>query len=208
MLVAAAGNEGIDLNHPTTDEISPDFPPGAAVTRPVNNSCVVLPTEIPGVVVVTATGAENLLSWYSTYGNITDVTAPGGSRFQTPTFDPNRGRVLATVLRDGGRPRPRGRPRAARPGRQRQLLRLAERDVDGRTARRRRRRAHPGRASRACHGVRSWRLLRSTATGQACPAALDPGVEFFGAPVQVCSGGSGNNNFYGKGLVNALAASH
>ena len=55
VLVAAAGNDGIDINHPTTDEISPDFPPGAAVSRPVNNSCVVLPTEIPGVVVVTAT---------------------------------------------------------------------------------------------------------------------------------------------------------
>ena len=87
VLVAAAGNDGIDLNHPTTDEISPDYPPGAAVTRPVNNSCVVLPTELPGVVVVTATGAENLLAWYSTYGNVTDVTAPGGSRYQTPTFD-------------------------------------------------------------------------------------------------------------------------
>ena len=49
----------------------------------------------PGVVVVTATGAENLLTWYSSYGNLTDVTAPGGSRFQTPTFDPARGRVLA-----------------------------------------------------------------------------------------------------------------
>ena len=32
VLVAAAGNDGIDLNHPTTDEISPDYPPGAAVT--------------------------------------------------------------------------------------------------------------------------------------------------------------------------------
>ena len=49
-------------------------------------------------------------------------------------------------------------------------------------------------------------LLRSTATGLACPAALDPGVAFFGAPEQFCSGGAGNNNFYGKGLVNALAA--
>ena len=44
VLVAAAGNEGIDLNHPILDEISPDFPPGAAITRPVNNNCVVLPT--------------------------------------------------------------------------------------------------------------------------------------------------------------------
>src|ERR671936_197857 len=95
VLVAAAGNEGIDLNHPVVDEISPDYPPDAAVTRPVNNSCIVLPTELPGVVQVTATGAANLLAWYSSYGMITDVTAPGGSRFQTPTFDSARGRVLA-----------------------------------------------------------------------------------------------------------------
>ena len=102
VLVAAAGNDGIDLNHPTTDEISPDWPPGAAVTRNVNNSCVVMPTEIPGVVVVTATGAENLLTWYSTYGNLTDVTAPGGSRFQTPTPDTRRGRVLAPYSSTAG----------------------------------------------------------------------------------------------------------
>ena len=50
-------------------------------------------------------------------------------------------------------------------------------------------------------------MLRNTATHQSCPSALDPGVEFFGAPVQFCSGGAGNNNFYGAGLVNALAAS-
>ena len=96
VLVAAAGNDGIDLNHPTTDEISPDYPPGAAVTRPVNNSCVVLPTEIPGVVVVTATGAENLLAWYSTYGNVIDVD--GSRRLAIPDARPStarRGRVLA-----------------------------------------------------------------------------------------------------------------
>ena len=34
VLVAAAGNDGINLNHPTTDEISPDYPPDAAVSRP------------------------------------------------------------------------------------------------------------------------------------------------------------------------------
>ena len=86
VLVAAAGNDGIDLNHPTTDEINPDWPDGAAVTREVTNGCVVMPTEIPGVVVVSATGAQNLLSWYSTYGNVVDVAAPGGSRFQ-PAFN-------------------------------------------------------------------------------------------------------------------------
>src|SRR5256714_354067 len=40
VLVAAAGNEANDLDHPTIDEISPDFPPDAAVTRQVGNNCV------------------------------------------------------------------------------------------------------------------------------------------------------------------------
>ena len=207
VLVAAAGNEGIDMNHPTTDEISPDYPPGAAVSRPVNNSCVVLPTEIPGVVVVTATGAENLLAWYSTYGNITDVTAPGGSRFQTPTFDTARGRVLSTYSATAGDlavEAALGRLVQDASGNYYAWLNgtsMAAPHAVGVAALIRA--AHPGMSRNAVVA-----MLRSTATGQPCPAALDPGVEFFGAPVQFCSGGSGNNNFYGKGLVNALAASH
>ena len=62
--------------------------------------------------------------------------------------------------------------------------------------------AHPGMPQGAVAA-----LLRNTATPQPCPPELDPGVEFFEAPVQVCSGGPGSNNFYGKGLVNALTAS-
>jgi subtilisin family serine protease len=207
LLVAAAGNDGINLSHPTVDEISPDFPPGAATTRPVNNSCVVLPTELPGVVVVTATGAQNLLAWYSTYGNATDVTAPGGSRFQTPTFDPNRGRVLSTYSATAGdlaAEAALGRLVQDANGNYYAWLNgtsMAAPHVAGVAALIRA--AHPGMPQGAVAA-----LLRNTATAQPCPPALDPGVEFFGAPVQVCSGGSGNNNFYGKGLVNALAASH
>ena len=52
-------------------------------------------SDVSGVVVVSATGAQNLLSWYSSYGTV-DVAAPGGSRFQTPTFDSTRGRVLSS----------------------------------------------------------------------------------------------------------------
>ncbi len=205
VLIAAAGNDGIDLNHPVSDEISPDFPPGAAVTRPVNNSCVVLPTELPGVVVVTATGAQNLLSWYSTYGNVGDVAAPGGSRFQTPTFDPNRGRVLSTyssTASDLAAEAALGRLVQDANGNYYAWLNgtsMAAPHAAGVVALIRS--AHPGMSQGAVAA-----LLRSTATGQPCPAALDPGVVFFGAPVQFCSGGSGNNNFYGKGLVNALAA--
>jgi lantibiotic leader peptide-processing serine protease len=205
VLIASAGNEGIDLNHPVSDEISPDFPPDAAVTRPVNNSCVVLPEEIAGVVVVSATGAENLLSWYSSYGNLTDITAPGGSRFQTPTFDPNRGRVLSTyssTAGDLGLEAALGRLVQDASGNYYAWLNgtsMAAPHAAGVVALIRA--AHPGMSQGAVAA-----LLRSTATGQPCPAELDPGVEFFGAPVQVCRGGSGNNNFYGKGLLNALTA--
>jgi subtilisin family serine protease len=207
VLVAAAGNDGIDMNHPTSDEISPDYPPGAATSRPVNNSCVILPQEIPGVVVVTATGAENLLAWYSTYGNITDVTAPGGSRFQTPMLDTARGRVLSTYSAtaiDLDLEAALGRLVQDSQGNYYAWLNgtsMAAPHAAGVVALIRA--AHPSMSVGAVVAT-----LRSTATNMGCPAALDPGVEFFGAPVQYCSGGSGSNSFYGKGLVNALAASN
>lgn len=206
VLVAAAGNDGINLNHPTVDEISPDYPPGAAVTRPVNNSCVVLPTELPGVIVVTATGAQNLLSWYSTYGNLTGVTAPGGSRFQTPTFDSARGRVLApysSTASDLADEASLGRLVVDQNGNFYAWLNgtsMAAPHVAGVVALIRAR--YPSMPQGAVAA-----MVRNTATGMGCPPALDPGVDFFGAPVQICTGGVGSNNFYGKGLVNALAAS-
>jgi subtilisin family serine protease len=206
VLVAAAGNDGINLNHPTVDEISPDYPPGAAVTRPVNNSCVVLPTELPGVIVVTATGAQNLLSWYSTYGNLTGVTAPGGSRFQTPTDDSARGRVLApysSTASDLADEASLGRLVVDQNGNFYAWLNgtsMAAPHVAGVVALIRAR--YPSMPQGAVAA-----MVRNTATGMGCPPALDPGVDFFGAPVQVCTGGVGSNNFYGKGLVNALAAS-
>jgi subtilisin family serine protease len=207
VLVAAAGNDGIDLNHPVTDEISPDYPPGAAVTRDVTNGCVVMPTEIPGVVVVSATGAQNLLSWYSTYGNVIDVAAPGGSRYQTPTFDGSRGRVLApysSTALDLAQEEALGRlvqdPVTHAYYAWLNGTSMAAPHVAGVVALIRAQ--HPNMSVGAVVAT-----LRNTATPLACPTALDPGVAFFDAPVQVCSGGT-SNNFYGAGLVNALAAAN
>ena len=158
------------------------------------------------MVVVTATGAENLLAWYSSYGNITDVTAPGGSRFQTPTPDPTRGRVrrrYSSTAGDLDLEAALGRLVVDPAGNYYAWLNgtsMAAPHAAGVAALIRA--AHPGMPEGAVVA-----MLRNTATKQPCPAALDPGVAFFGAPVQVCSGGAGSNNFYGSGLVNAIAAS-
>ncbi|HZC73898.1 MAG TPA: S8 family serine peptidase [Jatrophihabitans sp.] len=85
VLVAAAGNEDIDLRHPILDTISPDWPPDSAVIRRVHNNCRQAPGELPGVVTVSATGpvgypdySMNIASYSSVGG---DVAAPGGDYF-------------------------------------------------------------------------------------------------------------------------------
>ena len=147
-----------------------------------------------------------MLAWYSSYGMITDVTAPGGSRFQTPTFDFSRGRVLAPysstasdLALEASINRlvvdPSGNFYAWLNG-----TSMAAPHAAGVAALIRAK--NPGMPQGSVVAK-----LRSSATKMPCPAALDPGVAFFGAPVQACSGGVGSNSFYGAGLVNALTAS-
>ncbi|MET9062496.1 S8 family peptidase [Streptomyces antibioticus] len=74
--VAAAGNSNIDLANKTTDTESPND--STPVTRTITNACLDIPTELPGVVTVSAMGTTAKAS-YSNYGlNVIDVTAPGG----------------------------------------------------------------------------------------------------------------------------------
>jgi subtilisin family serine protease len=99
--VAAEGNEATDLNNPTTDDTSPDFPPGTSYHRDVDNSCIIVPTESNGVVVVSATGPSTRKAYYSNYGTEqTDVAAPGGDAYDSPdnTLDV-RNLVLAAYPR-------------------------------------------------------------------------------------------------------------
>jgi subtilisin family serine protease len=89
LVVTAAGNEQSDLQHPGLDTTSPDWPPGSAETRDVKNNCRVAPTELPGVLTVSATGPIGYPGydlWIADYSSVgmsrVDVTAPGGDYFQ------------------------------------------------------------------------------------------------------------------------------
>lgn len=89
--IAAEGNESTDLGHPTVDDTSPDFPLDAAKHRVVDNSCITVPSESNGVLVVSATGITTRKAYYSNYGTEqTDVAAPGGDFYDSPdnTADP------------------------------------------------------------------------------------------------------------------------
>ncbi|WP_019891477.1 S8 family serine peptidase [Streptomyces purpureus] len=75
--IAAAGNSNLDLANKTTDTESPND--STPVTRTITNACLDIPTELPGVVTVAATGKGNVKASYSNYGNgVIDIAAPGG----------------------------------------------------------------------------------------------------------------------------------
>ncbi|MEU3793131.1 S8 family peptidase [Streptomyces fructofermentans] len=98
--VAAAGNENYDLSaDEITDPTSPnDTTPGERVIDP--SECLDIPTQLPGVVTVAATGAKGLKSSFSNHGlGVIDIAAPGGdsTRFQTPAPPATSGLILGPL---------------------------------------------------------------------------------------------------------------
>jgi subtilisin family serine protease len=170
-----------------------------------------------GVVVVSATGAANLLSWFSTYGMVVDVAAPGGSRFQTPKFDSARGRVLAPYSAN-----------ASDLADEAALGRLVQDStgaywawLNGTSM------AAPHAAGVAAlivskfgsvdtaHGGLTMdpdavaSKLRDSASEHACPRPRTVDYTIVGRPASwnaTCNGSPQFNDFYGHGIVNALAA--
>src|SRR6478736_3992798 len=95
LVVAAAGNQADDLAHPTQDATSPDDT--NPVLREIHNQCAVVPTEVAGVVGVSANGNLGLKSFYSSYGvGSISVVAPGGDSILQLTAAAPNGRVLST----------------------------------------------------------------------------------------------------------------
>jgi len=184
VVVAAQGNENIDLSKRNVDATSPDN--GTPLTRDVTNACVVVPVEIAGVIGVTADGANMQKAYYSSYGvGVAQVTAPGGDRrFQDPG-DGSRGYVLSTY--------PGNRYALA------QGTSMASPHVAGVAALFLSQ--YPSQPQGAVQAA-----LTGTAYPMACPATdpFDPGGA--GAWLATCVGGAGYNGFFGHGQADALNA--
>lgn len=203
VIVAAAGNESQDLDHTTVDDISPDWPPDAAIERTIHNNCRVAPAEIPGVITVSASGVNQLAS-YSSVGSPVDVTAPGGDGLQMPSTAFGRGRILAgwsgSDITGSWEAFAAANPtRAVTDGGGRYVwisgTSMASPHVAGVAALVKQ--LHPNMAPGT---VAAW--IRAYATKLSCPAdwpADDP---------RRCYGGTGQTSFYGAGMVNAKATAH
>jgi subtilisin family serine protease len=104
-LVASAGNEHTDMDDPTYDAISPDYPPGTEKVRDnIDNDCLIIPTEGNHVLSISALGPSGRKAYYSNYGNSEIVvSAPGGDRrefFGTPLYNSAGLRVLSSYPAD------------------------------------------------------------------------------------------------------------
>ena len=212
LIIAAAGNEASDLAHPTVDTISPDWPPDAAVDRVVHRNCRQAPTQLPGVVAVSATGPVgypgyglDLASYSNTGMGQVDVGAPGGDYFAASgtvqdavlaawsstddgTFDffstlPFDG---LTVIDHGARYAEINGTSMASPHAAGVAALIIQK--------------HPGWSPSAVASA-----LQRTATPLACPSAWEPQ---FDGDTRTCKGGASNNSFFGKGIVDALKAAH
>jgi subtilisin family serine protease len=214
-VVAAEGNESEDLSHPTRDQTSPDDT--TPVDRTVTNACLEIPSEIPGVVGVTADGNTQqtdgndsggyLKSFYSNFGvSNADVVAPGGDTLFGRTAASPNGRVLSTW--------PASQIANCLPARRlidasgalycyQQGTSMASPHAAGVAA------LIISRFGKISSG-RVSAYLQQTADPQPCPTELPAGyLATLGVDdrqVQTCDGGPGHNSWYGAGQVNALSA--
>ncbi|MEU7277980.1 S8 family serine peptidase [Streptomyces sp. NPDC045431] len=186
--VAAAGNARMDLAAETlTDKTSPnDTTP---VVRTVDTrECFDIPSQLPGIVTVSATGAQGLKSSYSNYGlGVVDIAAPGGDStvYQPPQAPATKGGILSTTFRGG-------HTYAYKSG-----TSMASPHVAGVAALVKSVRPHATPAE-----VKA--LLYARADAMPCTVPYD--IDKNGTVDAVCEGDERRNGFYGVGMVDALDA--
>jgi subtilisin family serine protease len=231
-LIASAGNEHTDLGNPTADATSPDFPPGAAYARTINNSCLVLPTEGKYVISVTAIGPSKAKADYSNYGvEQAAVSAPGGyfrDNFGTPQYRVNENLILSAYPKNVGLAAGKIDPVTGD-----SLDPAVIRDCKGSVCAYYQYLQGTSMASPHAVGVaalivseygkkdrdhrdgltldpdKTEKILYRTATDQACPEPRLFSYANVGRPAEFdafCEGNKKFNGFYGNGIVDALNA--
>jgi subtilisin family serine protease len=239
--VAAEGNGHTDLGKPTFDDTSPDYPvdengdPSEIRDRTIDNSCKSMPTEADGVIGVTSVGPSKRKAYYSDYGlEQADVSAPGGDVRDTP--DGSRkieNAILAAYPYEVGiredRPPSDGKPDIdpvtgepttpaviKQGGAYYQFIQgtsMASPHAVGVAALIV---AQYGKRDKRSGGLTMnpnavERVLKRTATDQACPAQEPFTYPWTPPPAPAdytatCEGSPQRNGFYGEGIVDALAA--
>lgn len=109
-MVVSLGNNHVDLGNPRPDTSSPDYPDGAAYTRPIDPAtCSVFPIEGPHSIGVASLGPSGRKSDFSNWGEQITVSAPGGwfrDGFGTDTYQTDGNLILSTypkkVLQEAG----------------------------------------------------------------------------------------------------------
>ncbi|POX61999.1 peptidase S8 [Streptomyces sp. Ru62] len=184
--VAAAGNESYDLaSDSITDPVSPnDGTPSDRVIDP--HECYDIPTQLPGVVTVAATGAKGLKSSFSNYGlGVIDITAPGGdsTAYQKPEPPATSGLILGPL--PGGKWGYMAGTSMATP------------HVAGVAA-----------LIKSTHPHASAALVKALlyAEANATPCTDPYDINGDGKVDAVCEGSKNHNGFYGRGMADALAA--
>ncbi len=229
-LIAAKGNENTDVDNPTVDDTSPDFPLDTAKHRDVDNSCLTMPGEGHHVIGVVAVGPSGRKADYSNWGSENPtVAAPGGwfrDGFGTPSYRTVDNLILSAyperLARLNGDLNPDGTPNSP----------FVVRDCQGGICAYYQYLQGTSMASPHAVGVAALivadrghrdhhaggvelrpsitqRVLLRTATDHACPTPplityTDVGRdESYNA---LCVGSAARNNIWGEGIVDALAA--